>query len=628
MTRQRFSNTVRSFGCALAALLVLITLGGCGGGGGGNPATSAAPAVQQTGELIVGLTDAEGDFVSYTVDVTAITLQRADGATVEALPVATTVDFAQLTEVTEFLTVATVPTGVYEAVSFSLDYSDAYILVQNEAGEGVPAQVVDETGAPLEAITVVLQLTSSDVIRIAPGIPAAFSLDFDLDASNEIDLLTVPATVTVAPILLATPELEADRTHRLRGLLTQTDTQAQEITLAVRPFRHRSGQFGEFTIQVTDETAYEVDGEGLMGAAGLEAIAALAENTPVIASGAVTSGAYVATMVLAGSSVPWTDSDVVKGVVSARFGDSLTVRGATIEYADGLSVIRDTVTVNIGPDTAYSAPGLSTGVLGPQSVSVGQRVVVFGELERSADDATDDDSTPVLNALDGRLRLSISNLLGQVVSADPLVVDLHLLSSRRPAAFDFSGTGVLPETDADPERYEVATATLPLSSVVADELISVRGYVNDFASAPADFVARSLITRAEAQRPALFSAIWPESDAMSIQRIDELAVALGLDEARYVLKVLGRPVAGESGSDLDTLTLVVPETGRGVYALRVRGEGQIRLFRSFSELTAELLLQSDAGNVLRRVTAHGRYNGSEELETKRATFAFSPSAQR
>jgi hypothetical protein len=609
-------------------LLIVLTLSGCGGGGSSNPASVAASDAEETGELVIGLTDAEGDFISYTVDVTAITMQRLDGAIVEALPVATTVDFAELTQVTEFLTVATVPAGVYDSVNLSLDYTNAEILVQNEQGDGIATQVVDETGAPLQQITVELQLTSSDVIRIAPGIPAAFSLDFDLDASNEIDLQTIPATVTVAPFLLATPELETDRRHRLRGLLAETDALTQEITLTVRPFRHRVGRFGEYSFRVTDETAYEIDGQGLTGAEGFEAMAQLSANTPVIALGAVAGGEYSADIVLAGSSVPWTESDVVKGVVSARSGDSLTVRGASIEYTDGLRVIRDTVTVNIGPDTAYSAPGLQAGLLGSQSISVGQRIVAFGELETSADNQSDVANMPVLNALDGRVRLAPSSLLGQVVTADPLVVDLHLLSGRRPVTFDFSGTGVVPETDADPQAYEVATATLPLASVVADELIRVRGFVNEFAAAPADFVARSLITRADAQRPALFSAAWFEPDAMSILRIDDLAVALSLDTARYVLKVFGRSVAFAAGSELEMLTLTAPESASGVYALRVRGEGQIRLFRSFSELTAELLRQSEAGNVLRRVTAHGRYNGDDELETKRATFSLTPAAEQ
>lgn len=617
-------------GRAVAGLVfAVMALAACGGGGGGGGAAPVAVAeAEETGQLVIGLTDAEGDFLTYTLDVSAISLHRQTGAVVEALPVTTRVDFAELTEVTELLTVATVPAGVYDSVELTLDYTDADILVQDENGNGIPAQALDENGAPVTQITVELQLDGTDLIRIAPGIPAAFSLDFDLDASNDIDLSTDPATVTVAPFLLATPELEEQRSHRLRGLLVDADTDAEQVTLALRPFRHRRGGFGEYSFSVDGDTRYEVNGEGLVGDAGLAALAALDTGTPVIASGEVDDGNYLADTVLAGSSVPWTDSDVVKGVVTARTGNQLTVRGASIEYADGIRVVRDTVEVLIGTDTQFSAPGIFTGTLNEQSVSIGQRIVAFGEL--SSDLAADsaEEQMPQLDATDGRVRLALSSLLGAVVNANPLEVDLHLLSGRRPAAFDFTGTGVTSAEDADPERYQVDTATLPLTSVSADELIRVRGFVNDFASAPADFNAVSLITRTAAPVPALFAAGWLQPDSDPVVRIDDLAIALALEDARFVLSVLGRLLRSETEAALEQLTLIAPETGRGVYALRVRGERQIRLFRSFSALSAQLLESLEEGNRLRRVTAHGRYNGSDELITRRATIELTPQTEQ
>lgn len=59
----------------LSALLLFsgIALSACGGGGG-----SGATASSDTGTVAIGLTDADGDFLSYSVDVTALT--RAVGA--------------------------------------------------------------------------------------------------------------------------------------------------------------------------------------------------------------------------------------------------------------------------------------------------------------------------------------------------------------------------------------------------------------------------------------------------------------------------------------------------------------------------------------------------------------------
>ena len=59
----------------------------------------------------MSLTDAAGDFLSYTVDVQSLTLARRDGTVVETLPVTTRVNFADYVEMTEFFTGATIPSG-------------------------------------------------------------------------------------------------------------------------------------------------------------------------------------------------------------------------------------------------------------------------------------------------------------------------------------------------------------------------------------------------------------------------------------------------------------------------------------------------------------------------------------
>ena len=165
----------------LAAPLLAALLAGCGGGG-----TSALPQTEpqaesaDTGDLAISITDAGGDFVAYMVDVTSITLQRANGDAVETLPLTTRIDFTELTEVTEFLTVATVPVGNYESVTVSMDFSDAQVLVQ------------DDDGNPLTTLDARLALPGDQAIRITRATTRAFSLDFDLDASNSIDTTTLP----------------------------------------------------------------------------------------------------------------------------------------------------------------------------------------------------------------------------------------------------------------------------------------------------------------------------------------------------------------------------------------------------------------------------------------------------
>ncbi|MCB1685487.1 MAG: DUF4382 domain-containing protein [Pseudomonadales bacterium] len=598
---------------ALAALAVLATLAGCGGGSGGSSAVvPAIPPVQTTtGDLVVTLTDAEGDFVAYIVDVTSIRLRRANGDLVETLPLTTRVDFTQLTEVSEFLTVATVPVGTYQEVILTLDYSNAEVLVQGDDGEPVAAQLVDASGDPLTTLDVTLTLDDADVIRITQATVRAFSLDFDLDASNSIDATTTPPTVTVEPVLLAMPELEEDREHRARGLLAEVDEVADEVTLNVRPFRHRTGAFGHLTFAVDADTIYEIDGIAYSGEAGLAALADLADDTPVVAQGLIENRELVAVSVLAGSSVAWSDAEVVRGVVTARDADSLTLRGVAVEFADGRFSFRQELTVLVGDATLVAALGVDAGDLDQLSISVGQAIVASGEF---ADDLT-------LDATRGRVRMLVNRVWGDVVSVDPLVVDLQLLNGRRPAIFDFTGTGVTGLDDADPNAYEIDTATLGLLQIELSELVQVRGLVNRFGFAPPDFLGRTVVDVATATRGATARVAWPEGSSVPFVASAQDRLDLDLTGARVVVNLKGR--IRHLAIEPDMLALTAPAAGRGIYAVVQRGAGTLTVYRNFADAVEAMVRLLDEGASLHRLTAHGRYTeDSDELTAARASFVF------
>jgi hypothetical protein len=102
----------------VAVTIFGIGLSGCSESGGGG---SAGPESSESGQVVIGLTDAESDFVKYEIDVVSLTLTKQNGAVVDALPMATRVDFAQYAEMTEFLTAATVPVGRYVKATLELD---------------------------------------------------------------------------------------------------------------------------------------------------------------------------------------------------------------------------------------------------------------------------------------------------------------------------------------------------------------------------------------------------------------------------------------------------------------------------------------------------------------------------
>ena len=607
--RPRRRNDLWSMFLATVLFSLVLFAQGCGSGGGGSAAPQPDP-IAESGVISIVFTDAEGDFVTYAVDVTSLLLEKTNGDTVETVPLSTRIDFAELTDVSEFLTIATVPAGIYASAVLTMDFTTADVVVQDANGDGIGADVVGEDGNPLGVLQVRLNLTTSDVIRISPNVPAAFSLDFDLDASNEIDLTTTPPTVTVQPFLLATPELDRDREHRVRGVLASVDEIESTITLKVRPFRHHTGDFGRFKFSVDEDTQYEVDGVGYTGSPGLGVMAMLEENTPVITQGQITDNGFLANTVLAGSSVPWSDSDVVKGIVIARSGDVLSVQGARIK--DGRDVFWGSQSVIVGENTTVTALGVDNADLDLDSISVGQRVIVFGE---ELDDGTFD-------ASEGRVRMLMNQLTAQVVEAAPLVVDLFYLNGRHPQIYDFGGTGVTAAEHADPDFYEIDTSTLGLSNIENGDLVRVRGLINDFGMAPPDYNARTVIDVETDAHAASLRVGWKNGTTMPFTNLSIDRIDLDLGEARVVLKLRG--VSIDINTPIEALALVAPGSDRrGIYAVKVRGTDEIHLYRAFADLVGELTAQLDAGNLLHRIGAHGGYNSTTgELTTGRASFEF------
>jgi hypothetical protein len=204
---RRFMPALRKWlGLPLAAMW--LALAGCSGGGGsssqpGNVAQGCDAS--NCGAVYVGFTDADGDFLSYSVDVVSLTLKKANGAVVETLPVSTRVDFAQLVDLSEFVTAATIPNGAYVEGRIRLDYSNAEVTVE-VAGEPRAARVVDASGQPLGIVDLDIQLDNRNHVVIAPGRPAFLQLDFDLAASHTVDITTTPVTAVAEPFIVASVE--------------------------------------------------------------------------------------------------------------------------------------------------------------------------------------------------------------------------------------------------------------------------------------------------------------------------------------------------------------------------------------------------------------------------------------
>ncbi len=417
---------------------------------------------------MIGLTDADGDFLNYTVDVVSLTLERSNGTIVETLPVRQRVDFAELVDVTELVTSATIPNGNYVAATLRLDYVDAEVSVEI-AGAPAQAVVVDEDGDALGVVDLELELDNANHVVVAPGTPALLQIDFDLAASHAVNISTTPAVAVAAPFLVASIEPVDVKDFRVRGPLVSVDETASNYVIDIRPFNHPTAEHGEFTIETTADTAFEIDGDESTGVAGLALLADKPANTPTVAQGVynTTTREFIADRVLAGTSVPGAAFDAVIGNVLARNGNELTVRGGTVVLEDDRVVfVRPDITVLIGPDTAVTQFGGGGGALDIDDISVGQRIHAFGEAS-----GTVSASVPnlELDATAGRVRLHVTQVLGTVVDAVPgqITLDLFSIDGRSAEFFDFTGTGGSILTDADPENYEIDTDVLDVSDFEA-----------------------------------------------------------------------------------------------------------------------------------------------------------------
>ncbi len=605
------------------AFTLVLFLSACGGGGSSSPTSGIGPPTTQCvdcGTTIVAITDADGDFLSYSVDVTSLKLKKANGTLVETLPATTRIDFARLVDLTELFTAATIPSGEYVAATLRLDYSNADISVE-QSGAPVAARTVDASGNALGAVDVTVTLDNRHHLRVAPGRPALFTLDFNLAATNAVDLTTTPATVTVTPALVASLDLVDQKDIRVRGPLVSVDKTAGTYIVDLRPFHMRAQRFGEVTVRTDASTTFEVNGTNYTGSAGLDALAAAGAGTVTAAFGTLTTATreFDAASVFAGTSVPGAGVDTVIGEVIARTGDILTVRGGSvIRDSDGAHFARGNVSVTIGPNTRVVKGGTSPATMAaPADISVGQSIEAFGAATPVIAASMSGDWT--LDATAGRVRMNPTPIYGFVKSASTggLTLQLDSIAGRKVSAFEFAGTGTSAAMDADPANYEVAASGLDLSNLSTGEPTKLIGFPAPFGMAPPDFTARTLV---EFRRlPAMLSLAW-NPEGTTVPFVSQNPTGLVLDLANPAIGRLHVLTIGPRVLNLQTLpaspSIVPPADGPSAYLIVMRDESHA--FHDFADFVAELGMRLNGSTVMLHFNATGSYNGDTNVMTARS----------
>ncbi len=598
---------LRSFGegRSLLRLLTAFTLGAAVALG-----LYACKNPTDEGVVAIGLTDAQGDFLTYTVDVTSLTLVKADGTFVQTLPQRTRIDFAQIVDLTEFMTAATIPADTYVSATLNVDYTNADIRVDDGTGIPVPvlpANIRDRLNNPVTTLSMSVTLDNARQLVIAPLVSSLLDLDFNLAASNLVDM-SDPASpvVTVNPLLVADVNPDAPKPHRIRGALDAVDTQAGSFTLILRPFNLLQGDHGRLTFTIDSNTTFEIDQASFTGSAGLAALAAKPQLTATVAVGTLdlVSRRFIATEVLAGSSVRFGTSDVLTGNVTARIGNTLTIRGAELFRSDGTLSFQNTVSVTVASTTKVVNQKISSGpqiaiVPDISSISVGQRVTVFGILNAAGT------TMNATNATSGLVRLLITQLNGHAngVPAGNLIMTLDRIDGRPIGLFDFAGTGPT-GSDAIPNSYQVATGTLDTSGIVATTPLKVRGFVRPFGQATAtdDFNAITLIDVTNA--PATLVVGWPSLEATPFNSFPIGRLVVNLTNAGLLRDVFRGGVDTQlSTAPVDAPTVQAINPARGLFVIGINGTVQV-----YTQMSAyQTALQADllAGRKARSFVASG-----------------------
>jgi hypothetical protein len=561
-------------------------------------------STDEEGVVAIGLTDTPGDFLTYTVDVTSLTLTKADSTFVQTLPQRTRVDFARFVDLTEFVTGATIPAGTYVSATLNLDYTNADIQVDDGTGTPVAvplANIRDSQNKPVTTLPMIVKLDNARQLVIAPLASSLLDLDFNLAASNLVDMSN-PASpvVTVTPMLVADVNPDSPKPHRIRGPLDAVDMQAGSFTLILRPFNLLQGDHGRVAFLTDSNTVYEINQTTYQGSAGLTVLAQQPRLTATVALGTLdlVTRRFTATEVLTGSSVPFGTSDVVTGNVIARSGNTLTVKGAELVRSNGTLSFQNTVTVTVANGTKVVRETFSplAVVLDIGLISVGQRVTVLGSLNTAGTS---------MDASAGLVRLLVTQLNGTVngVSGSTVAMTLAKIDGRPIGLFIFSGTGTAPGTDANRASYQIATGALPLTGITNGTPLKVRGFVQPFGQATAtdDFHAITLIDVTNA--PATLVVGWPLLEPAPFQQpFAANGMVVNLTNAGPLHDIF-RGGVDTPLSTSDKPTVQASNPARGVFVI---GEnGTVQVYTRLSAYQAALQVELAAGRKARSFVATG-----------------------
>jgi hypothetical protein len=563
-------------------------------------------------------------FLAYRVGLSSVQLTTSSGKSgLQILPSSTTVDFAQLTGVSEVLGAAAVAKGTYTTALITLDYSSAQIVYDDGSLNGVALTPVAANGKALGQIQLTVTLDPADSFRVSAKGASQLAMDFSLAASNVVDLGN--KTVTVTPMIAASALPIDSKQVRIRGPIAGVSATAASTTtngsfvMGVMPFNGTVSGAGQLTIVTSDTTNYEINGSTSTGSAGQSQLAALGSGALSTAYGTLTSAdnttttttdgttnttstvdvSFTAAVVLAGTSVQGGGLDRVSGIVSGRSGNTLAVEDGTLVGADGVETfLGGTTLVTMGPNTAVNVFGEAGEFNVPQQVSVGSSIDAFGVASSQTT------GTAALDASAGRVRLNNSTASGLVTSqgSATLTLNLSALGGRSVAPLDFAGSA------ATPSRYIIDTPSLDLTNSTAGVPVVVTGLPNSFGVTPPNFNAASLLdpTTIEAELVVDWGTGTPAPFTTYDSSTIDLDVRNGSIGARHQIQI-GAQTINVVGLSSDPSIVPNATSSNLVFAIGHASSSTIESFDTYAAFITQLQAELNGTALALGITAVGQY---------------------
>jgi hypothetical protein len=479
--RTRWARLLPATVCAAAALLAAC-----------HTTTNPPP-----GTPVITMSDLtnSGDFMSYIINISAIQLTRSDGAIVTPLVTPQSVDLTRLNTLTELVEAPAVPEGTYTSGTIVLDWTLGSGATQsvwlNVNGQTRSASPTASTGLGITTATVLVTFDPSHPLVIKQNQSVRLQVSVDLTASNDITTVTPPAVVQVQPFATMSVAPVDATVMRLRGEFVTTTDVTSGFYLNARPFYDQVSALGAVIVNTNAQTYFNINGSVYTGAEGLAQVAVQQQTSPVVVYGTLddlsgVTPTFNASEVYFGITQESQLAYYLTGTVTARSGNTLTLRASDTVTPLGVTGYLDSVSVTLSSTTGVYQDGIATPGLTIADVSVGQQITVAGQ-------PGFDSTGTIIESIDataGFLRLRPTTLWSTLNSDG--TQDVLSLGRFAPAELNFAGTGTSGH-DATPSAYVVDTSAVPPGpATTTGELLQVKGGVTRFGSAPPDFTARAL----------------------------------------------------------------------------------------------------------------------------------------